>query len=85
MSLYLWTHFSPKGLNERFGESLGALSMGRVGIIKLCVNFLKLSITIATRYSAVRKQFGPTPNEELPVLEYQVQVMNIFNMYHYFH
>lgn len=66
-------YLSSKDLNERFGESLGALSMGRVGIIKLCVNFLKLSITIAVRYSAVRKQFGPTPQEELPVLEYQVQ------------
>ena len=26
------------------------------------------------RYSAVRRQFGPTPDEELPVLEYQTQV-----------
>jgi acyl-CoA oxidase len=25
------------------------------------------------RYSAVRRQFGPTPDEELPVLEYQTQ------------
>lgn len=49
--------------------------MGRVGIIKLCINFLKISISIAVRYSAVRKQFGPTSDEELPVLEYQVQVI----------
>lgn len=59
---------------ERFGDSMGALSMGRVGIIMLCVNFLKLSVPVAIRYSAVRRQFGPTPNDEVPVLEYQVQV-----------
>ena len=26
------------------------------------------------RYSAVRKQFGPTSSEEIPVIEYQMQV-----------
>jgi len=31
------------------------------------------AIAIAVRYSAVRKQFGPT-NDELPVIEYQLQV-----------
>lgn len=66
-------YISSKGLNERFGESLGALSMGRVAIIRLCTNFMQLSLPIAVRYSAVRKQFGPTADEELPVLEYQVQ------------
>ena len=28
----------------------------------------------STRYSAVRRQFGPTPEVEVPVLEYQMQV-----------
>ncbi|GIY75599.1 peroxisomal acyl-coenzyme A oxidase 3 [Caerostris extrusa] len=64
---------SYKRRNERFGDSMGALSMGRVGIIMLCVNFLRLSVPIAVRYSALRKQFGPNPSEESPVLEYQVQ------------
>ena len=27
-----------------------------------------------SRYSAIRKQFGPTPDEEIPVIEYQLQV-----------
>ncbi|GIY07705.1 peroxisomal acyl-coenzyme A oxidase 3 [Caerostris darwini] len=66
-------YISVKGENERFGDSMGALSMGRVGIIMLCVNFLRLSVPIAVRYSALRKQFGPNPSEESPVLEYQVQ------------
>ena len=29
---------------------------------------------LVCRYSAVRRQFGPTPDEEVPVLEYQLQV-----------
>lgn len=30
--------------------------------------------TIAIRYSCVRKQFGPSPGVEIPVIEYQTQV-----------
>ncbi|XP_054714443.1 peroxisomal acyl-coenzyme A oxidase 3-like isoform X2 [Uloborus diversus] len=66
-------YISPKSMNQRFGESMGALSMGRVAIIQLCVNFMRQCLPIAVRYSAVRKQFGPNPPEELPVLEYQIQ------------
>ncbi|CAL1271313.1 unnamed protein product [Larinioides sclopetarius] len=66
-------YLTRKGENERFGDSMGALSMGRVGIIMLCVNFLRLSVPIAVRYSALRKQFGSSPSGESPVLEYQVQ------------
>lgn len=62
-----------KKSSERFGISLGALSAGRVGITSRCVDFLTRAITIAIRYSAVRKQFGPTDKEEYPVLEYQAQ------------
>jgi len=56
------------------GSSLGALSGGRVGIIFICVHFISIAVTIAVRYCAVRKQFGPTENNELPVIEYQTQV-----------
>ena len=38
-------------------------------------------INIFHRYSAVRRQFGPTPHEELPVLEYQLQVCYIYDIY----
>ncbi|XP_072163287.1 peroxisomal acyl-coenzyme A oxidase 3-like [Diadema setosum] len=62
-----------KDPNKRFGASIGALSAGRVGITTIGLGNIKLAITIAVRYSAARKQFGPTPDEELPVLEYQMQ------------
>ncbi|XP_068085337.1 peroxisomal acyl-coenzyme A oxidase 3 isoform X2 [Anabrus simplex] len=62
-----------KDPKKRFGASLGALSNGRVMIIHICLAYFVKAIAVAVRYSAVRKQFGPTDAEELPVLEYQLQ------------
>ncbi|XP_053959665.1 peroxisomal acyl-coenzyme A oxidase 3 isoform X2 [Anastrepha ludens] len=63
-----------KDSRKRLGASLGALSAGRVNICSLAYVALSKAITIATRYSACRKQFGPEDsNEEWPVLEYQSQ------------
>ncbi|XP_020298492.1 peroxisomal acyl-coenzyme A oxidase 3-like isoform X2 [Pseudomyrmex gracilis] len=66
-----------KNERKRFGASLGALSAGRVTITGLCTQCLLLALTIAIRYCAVRKQFGPTPDNELPVIEYQTQQWRI--------
>lgn len=54
--------------------SLGTLLVGRLMVIESCIGLLTNAITIAIRYSAVRKQFGPTDNEELSVIEYPLQV-----------
>ncbi|XP_045782603.1 peroxisomal acyl-coenzyme A oxidase 3 [Maniola jurtina] len=64
--------------SKRFGASLGALSGGRVMITSISTNYLQKAIVIATRYSAVRKQFGAeNAVEETPVLEYQQQQIRL--------
>ena len=65
------------------GASLGNLSSGRVGIASMATSNLVKAITIGIRYSAVRRQFGPeadsSADEELPVVEYQLQVNQHFD------
>ncbi|CAF4745532.1 unnamed protein product [Rotaria sp. Silwood1] len=71
----MWWHLQNLGYssNKRFGASLGALSSGRVGISSMAIGLLIKCITIAVRYSCVRKQFGPSSGIEIPVIEYQTQ------------
>uniref|UniRef100_T1K448 Acyl-coenzyme A oxidase n=1 Tax=Tetranychus urticae TaxID=32264 RepID=T1K448_TETUR len=59
--------------SKRFGITLGVLSSGRIFIILFSISNLQSALTIAVRYSAVRRQFGPSNGEEIPVLEYQSQ------------
>jgi acyl-CoA oxidase len=59
--------------------SFGALSETRVGICDVAGAFMTRAITIAIRYSAARKQFGPEDSkEEFPVIEYQAQQYRLF-------
>lgn len=63
-----------KNVRDRHGAALGALSMGRVNITGYCEQYGTKALTIAIRYAAVRKQFGPNDIEEVPILEYQSHV-----------
>ncbi|XP_051170141.1 peroxisomal acyl-coenzyme A oxidase 3-like [Leptopilina boulardi] len=67
-----------KKQEKRFAKFLSPLSTGRVGITLHATMFSRLALTIAIRYCAVRKQFGPNEKEEIPVIEYQVQQGRLF-------
>lgn len=63
-----------KDQRKRLGASMGALSTGRVNITAITYVALSKALTIATRYSASRRQFGPVDSKvEWPVIEYQSQ------------
>ncbi|XP_034134786.1 peroxisomal acyl-coenzyme A oxidase 3 isoform X1 [Drosophila guanche] len=63
-----------KDERKRLGASLGALSQGRVNITAITYVALSKAVSIATRYSASRRQFGPNSSQtEWPVIEYQSQ------------
>ncbi|XP_018014584.1 peroxisomal acyl-coenzyme A oxidase 3 [Hyalella azteca] len=68
-----------KDPSKRFGASLGNLSAGRVSIISFGVVNMRKALTIAVRYSAVRRQFGPpSADEEIPVLDYPLHQWRLF-------
>lgn len=56
---------------KRFSSMIGALLGGRVSIIFSSVINLKSVLAISIRYAAVRKQFGPDKDSEVPILEYR--------------
>ena len=58
---------------RRFFTMLGTLVAGRVSIAAASVSAAKRGLTIAVRYSDARRQFGPAPGTEVPVLDYLTQ------------
>ncbi|KAL0271876.1 UNVERIFIED_CONTAM: hypothetical protein PYX00_005049 [Menopon gallinae] len=60
------------------GAALENLSAGRLAITQECTNSLCCAITIAVRYAAVRRQFGPENKKEMPILEYPLHQWRLF-------
>jgi acyl-CoA oxidase len=52
---------------------LGTLVAGRISIAAASVSAAKTGLTIAVRYSAQRRQFGPEGRPEIPILDYRTQ------------
>ncbi len=57
--------------NRRFFTMLGALVQGRVCISGASLSAAKTAVTIAVRYGLRRRQFGPEPGHEVPILDYR--------------
>jgi acyl-CoA oxidase len=55
---------------RRFFTMLGTLVAGRMSIALAAQSALKVGLTIAVRYGAVRRQFGPSEGHEVPILDY---------------
>ncbi|XP_076251581.1 peroxisomal acyl-coenzyme A oxidase 3-like [Rhynchophorus ferrugineus] len=67
-----------KDKNKRHGAALGTLSGGRVMITAMCEAYCTKALTIALRYAAIRRQFGPTEDNEVSLLEYQTHQYRLF-------
>jgi acyl-CoA oxidase len=57
--------------NRRFFTMLGTLVGGRIGIPRSGLSATKSGLTIAIRYGAGRRQFGPENRTEVPILNYR--------------
>ncbi len=59
---------------RRFAATLGELTGGRVGLTSASVGVLKGAVTIAVRYSAQRRQFGPADGStEICIIDFPTQ------------
>ncbi|KAG8299835.1 acyl-Coenzyme A oxidase [Homalodisca vitripennis] len=73
--------FRARYSKPRYSEpraALGTLIGGRIGVCNLAVAYLTNAISIAVRYSAARRQFGPGEGPELSIIEYQLQQWRLF-------
>ncbi|MDX1438765.1 MAG: acyl-CoA dehydrogenase, partial [Rubricoccaceae bacterium] len=65
------TYTSPiPSSSRRFFTMLGTLVGGRIGVGSAGLSAAKSALTIAVRYGAKRRQFGPKDRPEVPVLDY---------------
>ena len=57
---------------KRFFSMVGALVQGRICVGGASVSASELALTIAIRHGLRRRQFGPDPEHEVPILNYRV-------------
>jgi acyl-CoA oxidase len=57
---------------KRFFSMVGALVQGRICVGGASVSASELALTIAVRHGLRRRQFGPEPGQEVPILDYRV-------------
>ena len=71
---------------KRFANSISSLSGGRVAICRMTAELSLQSLSIATRYGAVRRQFGPG-DEEVLLLDYPLHQYRLFTRFaeHFVH
>lgn len=55
---------------KRFFTMLGTLVAGRISVAACGLSASKSALAIATRYAAMRRQFGPAGKAEAPILNY---------------
>lgn len=68
------TYESPiESRGRRFFTMLGTLVAGRVSVGAAGVSAAKSALAIALPYSARRRQFGPSKQEEIPILDFRMQ------------
>jgi len=58
---------------RRFFTMIGTLVAGRISIAVGALSAVKTGLTIAVRYSERRRQFGPSGEPEVPILDYVMQ------------
>ncbi len=56
---------------KRFFTMVGALVQGRICVGGASLSASELALTIAVRYGLRRRQFGPEPGQEVPILDYR--------------
>lgn len=62
---------------KRFFTMLGTLVGGRVSIAAAALSASKSALTIAIRYGAMRRQFGPSGEAETPILNYRTHQLRL--------
>jgi acyl-CoA oxidase len=64
--------------SRRFFTMLGTLVGGRMSVALSSLSVAKVGLTIAIRYGAVRRQFGPAEGAEIPLLDYRTHQRRLF-------